>query len=184
MGRVVRAVLALSNIADGGHVIIGVADGAMEAMTPGLTGEQFGAWTVDEQPHDLMSRYIDPPVSLQFKGYQLRTGVKVAVIEVPGIAGEPHFCIKGMHDPADGRKIILRAGALYVRSIGKPESVEVQTRAAMEEIIYSAVTARLRAFVEQADKAGLILGTSPEAATAAAEADAQWFDQQRRAGFD
>lgn len=183
MGRVVRAVLALSNIVDGGHIIIGVDDHALEAMTPGLTDEQFEAWTVDEQPHDLVSRYVDPPIPLQFKGYQLRTGVQVAVIDVPGIAGEPHFCIKNLNDPADGRKLILREGALYVRSIGKPESVEVQTRAAMEEIIDSAVTARLRAFVEQASKAGLVLGAGPEPAIAAAEADARWFDQQRRAGF-
>jgi len=184
MGRVVRAVLALSNIVDGGHIILGIDNYAMEAMTPGLTDEQFVAWTVDEQPHDLVSRYVDPPISLQFKGYQLRTGVKVAVIEVPGIAGEPRFCIKDLNDPANSKKLILRQGALYVRSIGKPESVEVATRAAMEEIIDSAVTARLRAFVEQANKAGLVLGTWPESTTAATEAAAQWFDQQRRAGFD
>ena len=184
MGRVVRAVLALSNIVDGGHIIIGVDDHVMEAMTPGLTDEQFGAWTVDEHPHDLVSRYIDPPISLQFTGHRLRTGAQVAVIEVPGIADEPHFCIKELHDPADGRKLILRKGALYVRSIGKPESVEVETRAAMKEIIDSAVTARLRAFVEQASKAGLVLGIGPEPAIAAVEADTQWFDQQRRAGFE
>jgi predicted HTH transcriptional regulator len=183
MGRVVRAVLALSNIVDGGHIIIGVDNHAMETMTPGLTDEQSEAWTVDEQPHDLVSRYVDPPISLQFKGYQLRTGVNVAVIEVPGNAGEPRFCIKDLNDPADGGKLILRAGALYVRSIGKPESVEVRTRAAMEEIIDSAVTARLRAFVEQASKASLVLGAGPDSAIAATEADARWFDQQRRAGF-
>jgi predicted HTH transcriptional regulator len=169
MGRVVRAVLALSNIVDGGHIIIGVDNHAMEAMTPGLTDEQFEAWTVDEQPHDLVSRYIDPPISLQFKGYHIRNGVKVAVIEVPGIAGEPRFCIRDLNDPADGGKIILREGALYVRSIGKPESVEVRTR--------------VRAFVEQASRAGLVLGAGPDPAIAATEADARWFDQQRRAGF-
>jgi hypothetical protein len=183
MGRVVRAVLALSNIVDGGHIIIGIDAYAMAAMSPGLTDEQFEAWTVDEQPHDLVSRYVDPPISLHFKDYQLSTGVKVAVIDVPGIAGEPRFCLKNLNDPATGKKLILREGALYVRSIGKPESVEVATRAAMEEIIDSAVTARLRAFVEQANKAGLVLGTGPES-TVAAETEAQWFDQQRRAGFD
>ena len=149
MGRVVRAVLALSNIVDGGHIIIGVDNHAMEAMTPGLTDEQFEAWTVNEQPHDLVSRYIDPPISLQFKGYQLRTGVKVAVVEVPGIAGEPHFCIRGLNDPADGIKV----SCVRARCTSGPSASRSRSRSdpgCDGRDIDSAVTARLRAFVEQA----------------------------------
>lgn len=183
LGKVIRAVLALSNTINGGHIIIGVDDNTMEAMTPGLTEEQYGAWTADEQPHDLVTRCIDPPVSLQIKGFTLRAGTKVAVIEVPGITGEPHFCTRDLNDPSDGKKVILRQGALYVRSIGKPESIEVETRAAMEDIIYSAVTARLRAFVEQANEAGLVLGVGSGPGTAAREADVQWFDTQHRKAF-
>jgi hypothetical protein len=179
IGRVVRGVLAMSNIADGGRIAVGIDNASMAAMAPGLSAAQLNAWQKSEPIHDKITKYADPPIGVTYQEHVLSNGVTIVVLEVPGIAGEPHFCKKDLNDPDDGRNLILREGALYVRSIGKPESVEVRTRAAMQEVIESATTYRLRAFVEQAMRAGLHLGTtSPEAAELA------YFNEQRQRGFE
>lgn len=177
VGRIVRAVLAMSNIIDGGHVIIGIANNSMAAMKPGLTSSQLEAWLKDEPIYDSVAKYADPPISLTFKDYVLSNGSTVIVLDVSGIEGEPHFCTKNLQDSAN--KHVLREGALYVRSVTKPESVEIEDRATMHDIIDSATTYRLRAFVEQATKAGVELTVSPPG-----RPDTDYFEQQRRAGFE
>lgn len=184
MGRVVRGVLAMSNIAYGGRLIIGIDDGAIGAMSPGLTADQTRDWTTGSKAHDLIAKYADPPIDVVLTEHGLANGNRLVLLDVPGIAGEAHFCMKDLHDPK-GNKQILRTGALYTRGRGKPESVEVSTRDQMAEIIESAATYRLRAFVEQADRAGISLsfpGRQP-APRPDGRADGDYFAQQHREAF-
>lgn len=177
IGKIVRAVLAMSNIIDGGRVIVGIDNTSVAAMTPGLTPDQVAAWQQDESIYDIVAKYADPPVSFTFKEHVLSNRVTVIVLDVAGIAGEPHFCRKNLHDSAN--KLVLREGALYVRSITKPESVEVEDRAAMQDIIDSATTHRLRAFVEQATAAGVELSVGTPG-----RGDIDYFEQQRKEAFE
>jgi hypothetical protein len=181
MGRITRGVLAMSNIAYGGRIVVGIGDATIADMTPGLSEQQLAKWTDGKTAHDFIAKYADPPIDVIITKHELSNGKTIVLLDVPGIAGEAHFCIKELHDPATN-KLVLRRHALYIRSQGKPESVEVSTRAQMTEIIESAATYRLRAFVEQADRAGVSLSASGNGPTPA-EADAEYFDQQHRKAF-
>jgi predicted HTH transcriptional regulator len=180
-GRVMRAVLAMSNIIDGGRVIIGVDERAMAAMMPGLTPDQSRAWADHDRVRDLIAKYADPPLAVESYAHQLRSKACVVVLEIPGLAGMPHFC-SGERQTRDNKGLVLRKGALYVRTIHKPQSVEVSGTAEMNEILDAAVTARLRAFVQTSQRAGITLGIA-DPDDARQEPDAAMFEQQRRAGW-
>lgn len=156
-GGIAKAVLAMSNLSDGGHVIVGVDDQEMVAMTPGLTDEQVTAWRRYDKVCDQLARYADPPLAIEVTVHTLSAGIRVAVLDVPGLGGMPHFCAKDQNGQDDGRKVIVRKGALYIRSIHKPETVELKRVAEMNELLNAALSSRLRAFVQTAERAGLRL---------------------------
>jgi predicted HTH transcriptional regulator len=181
-GRVARAVLAMSNIIDGGRVIIGIDERAMAAMLPGLTPDQTRAWANHDRVRDLIAKYADPPLAVESFAHQLSSKAAVVVLEIPGLAGMPHFCSGGLQT-RDNRGLILRKGALYVRTIHRPQSVEVSGTAEMNEILDAAVVARLRAFVQTSQRAGITLGIT-DSDKARREAEANFFERQRRAGWE
>jgi hypothetical protein len=171
----------MSNIIDGGMVIVGIDEPVMATMTPGLTPDQVGAWADHDRVRDLIAKYADPPLAVESYTHQLRSGAVAVVLEISGLAGMPHFC-SGELQTRDNKGLILRKGALYVRTIHKPQSVEVSGTAEMNEILETAVTARLRVFVQTAQRAGIALGIA-EPGGAPEEPGANLFEQQRRAGW-
>jgi hypothetical protein len=71
VGRVARAVLAMSNIIDGGRVIIGIDEPVMATMMPGLTPEQIEAWAHHDCVRGLIAKYADPPLAVESYVHQL-----------------------------------------------------------------------------------------------------------------
>ena len=63
VARVVRAVMAMGNLRDGGQVCLGVDDDQTAAMKPGLSPAQVLEWTDYDNVSDQFARYADPPVS-------------------------------------------------------------------------------------------------------------------------
>jgi hypothetical protein len=171
----------MSNIIDGGRVVVGVDERAMAAMLPGLSPDQTRAWADHDRVRDLIAKYADPPLSVESYTHRLSSKAFVVVLEIPGLAGMPHFC-SGELQTRDNKGLILRKGALYVRTIHKPQSVEVSGIAEMNEILEAAVTARLRAFVQTSQRAGITLAIA-DSDDVRQEPEANFFDHQRRAGW-
>lgn len=161
--KVVRGVLAMANRRDGGTVVVGVKEDANGLTLDGLTPQQATSWKHDDLA-DTVAEYADPRVS--FDSYTVDVdGATVLVISVGEFADVPVVCKRTFQD---GAKLILRDGAVYVRSNRKPESREVANYDEMRELLDIATDKGVRRFVSRATEAGLVIGAG---ATTRAAAD-------------
>jgi predicted HTH transcriptional regulator len=135
--KLIRAVLAMSNLADGGHIVVGVSSGASGLEASGLSREQYDSFNEDVI-NDQVRRFADPPFAVAMtKG--LHADRLFVVLRVPPFAEIPTICRAD-----DGPTSELRAGAIYTRSIHKPETTEVRSQNEMREIIQRAVDLGVR----------------------------------------
>lgn len=148
--KVIRGMLAMANRRDGGTVIIGVAEGGPTAALDGLSVADADTWKHDNLA-DSVAEYADP--RLAFNSYLVEVdGHRVLAIEVEESADVPVLCKRTYQD---GKSVILRDGALYVRSNRKPESREIANYDEMREVLDIATDKGVRRFVARARAAGL-----------------------------
>ncbi len=160
--KVVRAVLAMANRRDGGTVIIGVKEVANGLALDGLSAPQAASWKHDDLA-DTVAEYADPRVA--FDSYALDVnGSTLIVISVEEFADVPVVCKRNFQD---GKQLILRDGAVYVRSNRKPESREVANYDEMRELLDVATDRGVRRFVARATEAGLVIGAGQTTKAAA-----------------
>lgn len=135
LAKVARAVLAMTNLRDGGYVLLGVAkDGSM----PGLSERDVASWTGDDA-RDRLAEYADPSVA--YTAYAVASsGVHCVVLRVEQFDDIPVLCRRPYPD-------VLQRGACYVRSRRKPESVPVATQEDMRDLLEIATQRRLRALL-------------------------------------
>lgn len=147
--KVVRAVISMANRRDGGYVIVGVDEDEDKMPVPkGLTAEDLSTWVYDDVA-DSLSEYVDPNVSLDLKviEYEMKQFVVLIVHEFEDL---PILCKKNYLD-------VLRAGACYVRTRRKPETVEIPSQVDMRDLLDLAVEKGVRRFVTRARTVGLSL---------------------------
>jgi len=161
--KVVRAVMSMANRRDGGYVIVGVEDEDGMPVPKGLTDEDLSTWIYDDVA-DSLSEYVDPNVSFDLKVIEYE-GKQFVVLIVHEFEDLPILCKKDYSD-------VLRAGACYVRTRRKPETVEIPSQVDMRDLLDLAVEKGVRRFVARARTVGLSL-TGPLPPT-----DADLFNKQ------
>jgi len=166
--KVVRAVLGLGNLRDGGYVVIGIDDKDPASLGPGLAEEELESWAYDEVARGL-AVYADPPIDFEIGAVELSSSATVVVIEVAEFADLPHICQKAY----EGK---LRQGAIYVRPRRVPETSEIASHVEMRELIDLAVEKGLRAYIATAERAGVELRAGADTSY---ESDAAAFEAER-----
>jgi predicted HTH transcriptional regulator len=139
--KIIKTVLAMSNLQDGGYIVIGVAQGDDGVLRPGgLSQADLESYREDDI-NDQIRRYADPPFSVQLtKGpHAARLFV---VLRVPPFGELPTICRRDAGPASE-----LREGAIYTRSIHKPETVEVRSQNEMREIVQRAVDLEIRSLI-------------------------------------
>lgn len=149
--KVTRAALSMGNLRDGGHVVIGIADGDIGRMLPGLNPDDLVSWMAFDHVSRRMAEYADPPLRFSVADVLLSSGATVAVFEVSEFADIPHLCARDYGES-------LRRGALYVRSRKMPETAEIASSVEMRDVVDLATEKALRAYIGTAERAGLGLG--------------------------
>jgi len=148
--------LAMTNRRDGGTVIVGVREETTGLILDGVTPLQATSWTHDDLS-DTAAEYANPRVV--FNSYTVvLDGQTVVVIEVEEFADVPVVCKRTLQE---GKQLLLRDGAVYVRSNRKPESREVANYDEMRELIDIAIDKGVRRFVARARVAGLDVAGAP-----------------------
>ncbi|MCI0440654.1 MAG: putative DNA binding domain-containing protein [Chloroflexi bacterium] len=142
--QVVRAVLGMSNIREGGVVVIGVG-ASLERL--GLSDEDLATWTYDDVA-DGFAAYADPSVSFDLETKQ-HEGKSYVVIEVAEFEDIPVLCKRDYQG-------ILRSGACYVRTRRKPETSELPTQTEMRGLLDMATDKVLGRFLKRAQQVGII----------------------------
>jgi predicted HTH transcriptional regulator len=162
--KVVRAIIGMANRRDGGRVIIGVSEGNNGLpIFDGILDADLSTWSYDELA-DSLAEYTDPGVNfdLDIIEYESKKFIVIIIHEFEDI---PVLCKKNYPE-------VLRAGACYIRTRRKPETLEIPTQADMRDLLDLAIEKGVRRFVAQARASGLSLsGQLPPT-------DAELFNQQ------
>lgn len=108
---IVKDILAMANMQDGGKLIIGVQD---DNEFVGLTEEEYKTFDVT-QVNTYLNNYSDPVFNCSVIKREIN-GKKVVVIDVPEFKETPIFCKKAAHSSKDQNKEILKKGGLYIRT--------------------------------------------------------------------
>lgn len=133
-----KDILALSNVRDGGHIIIGVEDGSFNRR--GVTNAQKETYKIDVMK-DQMTAFADPHVNFTLDFPRDRDGKEYAVIRVFQFEEVPVICRK---DSAD-----TKVGMLYYRNKNRrAESAPISNSYDMRDIIQLATIRMMQRKVE------------------------------------
>ena len=137
----IRTFMAMSNLPDGGAVVIGVRENPDGTYTPvGMSEVQYDSFVPDDVA-DQTALYADPPVEMRtIKGHH--DGLLFVVVEIESSTDVPTVCTQA-HGSGSGT---LREGAVYVRPTGRPRTEEIHTYQDMRAIIDQAVERRIDRF--------------------------------------
>jgi predicted HTH transcriptional regulator len=147
--KLTKAALAMSNIRDGGAIVVGVEQGGELFKPVGLTQEQLDSFGQDSVA-SYVNNFADPYVELTVLRGDIG-GEQFVVIQVREFQEPPTICRR------DG--IGLRKGAIYARTRRIHKSAEVPGQAEMREILDIATEKALRRFATLAAAGGY--GTAP-----------------------
>jgi predicted HTH transcriptional regulator len=130
--KIIKAILSMSNIRDGGYIILGVEknnNGRYEAL-----GSEDSVVSTYEQEKVLeaANAFADPYVELELRVFRMRNNNSIVVIQVFEFVQDPVICKKNYPR-------ILEQGRTYVRTFRKPESSADITSSDMREVIDLAI---------------------------------------------
>jgi hypothetical protein len=167
--KIAKSILAMSNIRDGGHIIIGMTRQAGDTyLAEGMQQDHLDSFSVDDV-QSCVAQYADPYVQLTLTKEEDDVGQKYVWIQVQEFEEIPVICRKSYAD-------ILRGGKMYTRTRRRFESAEVPGAAEMREVMEMAVEKGIRAFLERARRAGV------ESPMMSGPTSVQSFEEQLRRG--
>lgn len=150
--KVVKAVLGMSNLRDGGVLVIGVRD---DGTAVGLAHEDAKKFTQDAIAAAVSKHavpYAEPTVTIGH--HPEETSRWFAVIQIAAFEEVPVLCGKAGYG--------LRQGAMYTRGRRIFETSEVKGESEMREILDMAVVKGIRAFYRRVAAAGLDVSPNVE----------------------
>jgi hypothetical protein len=119
--KLARHIAALANHG-GGYLIFGVDDTTREPMgETTLDRRLFGQDAVA----GIVRRYLDPRVPIRVEAAE-HAGVSYPVVIVPGLGARPIVAIADGPQDANGRRVGIRLGEIYIRAAG-PESAPIRS---------------------------------------------------------
>jgi predicted HTH transcriptional regulator len=142
--KVIRTLIGMANIQDGGRIIIGIDDATHSLI--GLGSDQlasFDTTKINEQ----LAKYSDPKIDCELRKVIL-DGEHIIVIDVAEFLEIPIICKEDTSAPSS--KEILRRGALYYRN-AKCESTEIGTVEDMRDLLKRATSKTGEVLVRQID---------------------------------
>ncbi|TIN79753.1 ATP-binding protein [Mesorhizobium sp.] len=141
----VKDMLALANVRDGGRIVIGIEDGTLARQ--GLSDQQLATFVPDAL-RDRVAEFADPEVVFSVGAAEDRGGLKFVVIDVSPFTEIPVLCKRDGPD--------IQKGAIYFRTRStKPQSARVSNSNDMRAILEQSIArrgARLRAMGFEAAK--------------------------------
>jgi predicted HTH transcriptional regulator len=148
--KIVKALLAFSNIQDGGYLILGFSENNNSFEPTGMLTTDLATYSYDDVK-SFISPYADPYVEFSMDIVKdEEENKKFLVFTIQEFEEIPVICKQS--------GFRLEEGAIYTRSRKKPETVKVPTQSEMREIIDMAIGKGLRKYIEVTSNAGLTIG--------------------------
>ncbi|PJZ59459.1 helix-turn-helix domain-containing protein [Leptospira adleri] len=149
--KIVKSSMAMSNLSDGGLIIIGIDEDNKKYQRGGLKSDHLASYSYDIVLSYINS-YAEPHISLNYHlvedpDNELK---KFIVLDILSFSLVPTICAK------DGIEN-LRKGAIYIRSTRIPETAEIRSYSEMRELIDLATERSIRKFLGQMQRLDLTL---------------------------
>jgi hypothetical protein len=126
--KLTKDILAMSNLPDGGHIIIGIEEKGNEFINVGVDHNNISTYKFDEM-RDQVSKYAEPMVDFNVYFPEDKNGLKYVVIKIFSFKETPTLCKKTL----DGE---MRASTLYYRNTNKrPESAAISNINDLRDVI-------------------------------------------------
>lgn len=136
---VIKDILAMANIEDGGRIVIGIEDETH--IRQGMTDEQLASYNSD-QIKDAVGHFADPFVEFTVSKVADKGGLNYVVIAVAPFKLLPVICRKD-----GGKKNEFRKGDVYYRGKTKrPCSERINNSSEMRDLLDRATVLRMRHF--------------------------------------
>ncbi len=180
--ELLRDMIAMANIQDGGAIILGIEDGTYDLI--GVNQEILTSFDQSDVGQMLYS-YSEPKLTFALQKDKL-DDKDIVVIHVSEFTDVPIVCNNSMTG-INPKKLILREGALYIRT-EDAKTVEISSVHEMRQLISRAMLKRgdeLLRLIENLIK-GKPIGTTEGAATQYEQEVAEtnkWFVQVMNKGF-
>lgn len=142
LAKVARAAIALSNLRDGGVILVGVDDADPAQGGTGLSDEERSLWADYDLVSDRLASYCDPPIQFGITLRRVPSNHAVARIRVSEFDDIPTLCKKEFTG-------VLTRGRLYLRTKGKPETADSFSSNELRELLDLAGEKRARAILAQ-----------------------------------
>lgn len=126
--KLTRDILAMSNLPDGGHIVIGVEEKDNSFVRTGVEDQHCNTFILDEMK-DQVGKYADPMVDFDVHIVEDINGLKYVVIKVFSFRETPTICKRDLDKE-------LRASTLYYRNTNRRvESAAVSNVNDLRDII-------------------------------------------------
>ena len=157
-----ETIMAMSNLRDGGIVIIGVSEEDGDWKPKGITNKDLTTYDPDDMI-DFVNKYASPVVNFDVVRHEVDK-LQFLIISIREFESEPVVCKRDY-------KKDLRRGTIYIRPIGKPETRAIQNAEELRELLDIAVEKKMRRFAGQIER---IYGSKPTSY----QHDQEKFDQE------
>lgn len=153
--RLLKTIMGMANIRDGGLILIGVAEKGTTWELTGIESAHLATFDYDDII-DQLSKYASPQVSVDIVLHDHDDGKRYLAFHVHQFNDSPVVCRNNSPDDVKP-KDRLAAGEVYVRpTTGKPQTVKVTDAARLHDLLDLAAEFRARRMLEIGKRVGLV----------------------------
>jgi predicted HTH transcriptional regulator len=149
---ITRSVMAMTNLRDGGIIVIGVSERNGRWELPGITAADLNTYDVDDLI-DFVNKYASPPLSLEIVRIMHRNELEFLAIQVREFEETPCVCRR---NGSTEQSETFRQGDIYIRPPGKPQTRRVTTAEEMHDLLELAAEKRARRMIETSHRIGFM----------------------------
>ena len=147
--RIIKTLLAMANLRDGGILIVGVSERGDDWELTGITTQHLETFDVDTIV-GVTNSFASPFIELDIVTVQ-HNDTKFLVIQAAEFSDSPIVCKKN-GPPEKG----LFEGAVYVRPPGLARTTRITSAAEMHDLLELAAEKRARRILEQSRRVGIV----------------------------
>jgi hypothetical protein len=149
--RLVKTLMAMGNLRDGGVVVIGVSEAGQQWNLAGITKDHLETYDVDTVTETL-AKYASPPVELDVVLVKYQNGPSFLAIQAHEFGDLPFVCKR--NGPDTERP--FHEGDIFVRPPGKPQTKKVTVAQELHALLALAAEKRARAMLQAGHRIGLV----------------------------
>lgn len=160
--HIVRTSMAMSNLRDGGIIIIGVGERGGSWRLDGISNQHLATYDEDDV-NDFVNKYASPTIRVELVRVT-HNGTSFLAIRVPEFVWSPIICNR---NGADISK--LRRATIYVRTEGKPQTIPASNASHIDDLLDLAAEKRARRILSVSERIGIIASTQTQETSDAQE---------------